>query len=66
MSVGYVTEDEARKMLFSPDARPSLSAWQRMRRQLELPHFQIGRFITYDLAQLRDHLETHHRFPKPE
>ena len=61
----YLSEDEARKIVFSEDIRPSLKAFQRYRRKLGLPAYHFGRRIIYDLDELQDHIKKMKR-PKPE
>ena|GEM_PF-2694754 len=66
MMGSLASESETLNLIFEEGSRPSLSAFQRMRRQLQLPHLTLGRTIVYDVQELRDHLETHHHSPKPE
>ena len=61
----YLSEDEARKMVFSEDIRPSLKAFQRYRRKLGLPAYHFGRRIIYDLDELEDAIKQM-RQAKPE
>lgn len=63
MMGGLISEQEALRLLFAPGARPSLPAFQRMRRELDLPHVLIGRKVCFDFIELKEHLERHHHVP---
>ena len=52
MADDLITEDEARKLLFSKDARPSKAAFARMRRLNKFPHVKLGRRVLYWRSEL--------------
>ena len=56
-----VTEIEARRMMFKKDSRPSMASWQRMRRELALPHLRLNRKVYYRLDELETHLDKMHK-----
>ena len=64
----FISEEEALRAVFSEGVRPSLKAFQRYRRELNLPHYLFGRRRVYDLDDL-DELEDaikQMKRPKPE
>lgn len=58
-----ISENAARQKLFSSDSRPSLPAFQRLRREHSLPHILIGRRIAYDIKELEEFLIQNHHSP---
>ena len=59
-----VTEDEARKMFFSPEIRPTPSQMERLRQLHHLPAMQFGQRVLYWTDELENHLKTiQHRKP---
>ena len=42
-----VTEENIITHLFDEDSRPSVQAFGRLRRELELPHVRLGRKVYY-------------------
>ena len=61
----FVSESEALRAVFSEGIRPSLKAFQRYRRELELPAYHFGRRIIYDLDELENAIKKLKR-PKQE
>jgi hypothetical protein len=61
----FISEEEALRAVFSEGVRPSLKAFQRYRRELNLPHYLFGRRRVYDLHELEDAIKQMKR-PKPE
>ena len=61
----FISETEALRVVFSEDTRPSLKAFQRYRRELNLPHYVFGKRIIYELDELEDAIKQMKR-PKPE
>jgi hypothetical protein len=50
-----VTEENIITHLFDKDSRPSVQAFGRLRRSLELPHIRLGRKVYYfksDISKL--------------
>jgi hypothetical protein len=60
-----ITEDEARKLLFSAEARPSPTQFARLRREYDLPCLRLGRRVLFWDDELKDQLKSLDR-PKPE
>jgi len=53
-----ITEDEARRMYFSPDSRPTPSQMARLRRVHGLPSLRLGRRVLYWTDELEAHLKS--------
>ena len=61
----FISEEEALRAVFSEGVRPSLKAFQRYRRKLNLPAYHFGKRIIYDLDELEDAIKQMKR-PKTE
>lgn len=59
-----VTENEARKIFFSNEARPTPSQMARLRRVHNLPAVHLGRRVLYWTDELECHLKAL-QDPKP-
>ena len=65
MGGDLISEREALSVLFTPESRMTMAAFQRMRRELPLNHLKLGRKIYYFKSQLEEDLSKH-VVPKPE
>ena len=61
----FISETEALRFVFPKDIRPSLKAWQRYRRELNLPHYVFGKRIVYEMDELEQAIKKLKR-PVPE
>ena len=52
-----VTEDEARRMFFSPECRPSAKQMAKLRRALQLPALEFEHQIMYWTEELELHIK---------
>jgi hypothetical protein len=62
----FLSEDEARRVLFTEGARPSLKSFQRYRRELNLPHYLFGKKCIYELRELEAWIKENGRPSQPE
>lgn len=53
-----VTEDEARKIFFTPENRPSRTQMKKLRRTHHLPALCFGHRVLYWSDELESHLKT--------
>jgi len=53
-----VTEEEARKMFFTPEARPSPKQMARLRKQHQFPALQLGSRVLYWSEEFENHLRS--------
>jgi len=53
-----ITEDEARKIFFTPESRPSRTQMKRLRRTHSLPALRVGQRVLYWSDELENHLKT--------
>lgn len=53
-----ISENEARRLFFSPEARPTASQMARLRRVYNLPALHLGRRILYFKDDLEAHLKS--------
>jgi len=53
-----ITEDEARRLYFSSEARPTPSQMARLRRVHGLPSLRLGRRVLYWTDELEAHLKS--------
>jgi hypothetical protein len=51
-----ISEDEARRVYFSPESRPTASQWRKMRRRYSLPALFLEKGVFYWTDELEESL----------
>lgn len=57
LNIRLVSAEQVLTALFTKETRPSLRWFRSITKQRLIPHFKIGRFVRFDIAQVRAALD---------